>query len=630
MSSFLSLSKSLPILLAVAIAPSASLSAQSKEPVAGNAPSVRLETHNGKTMFYLGEPIRLDLIFENDTGTPFMLNTTVYGDLSEKVEITPAKGWFVWQTQSGHDYSTQAKLGDAPVRIPVDLDEGFVFREPGEYRVHVTTARLMSGAILGGSSLPAATTNDVTIELKTMPTDVEASKLATIRSDLVSAGKDRRGDELRQNAMHRLAALQGDEALLEKINLLEAGDEDFRRVYREAFATTHDLQRQLALLTQAWTNPKLTPEYDTPDALYETRLLLTGRNLPGWQMSVMSHPPDDVEKQLGVEHRADMVALLDSMPQRMGEGRTMGAYYLIEFGGLNDAQHARAVDYAIEEFPLMDDTAQHMLLETARPPIRDPRLVPLLRAMLAKNPSDKDVTAALLAMEPTESATWITKSVCAPKGVVLLDTFKEASVDRVPETDTCLSQLLRVAPTDPRAEFEWKQRATQAARFATPAILSALREGWERPEQDSAVLAVLMRDDPTGAVKLLNQETAGNTFNGMLFFETESVYKQIPKEFPPEVLAWLRTKLKSGNNKEASTAAYALSIGGDASDAPRVEERLERLRTQNEGQVAEVQQAEMELASALGTYESKMFLDEARRHQLGQGCMSDQCRLYLH
>jgi hypothetical protein len=65
------------------------------------------------------------------------------------------------------------------------------------------------------------------------------------------------------------------------MRLLEEGDDDFRGVYREAFASTHDLARQLALLEDAWTNPTLIPRYDTPDALNETRTLLAGRNLQG-------------------------------------------------------------------------------------------------------------------------------------------------------------------------------------------------------------------------------------------------------------------------------------------------------------------------------------------------------------
>jgi hypothetical protein len=78
-------------------------------------------------------------------------------------------------------------------------------------------------------------------------------------------------------------------------------------------------------------------------------------------------------------------------------------------------------------------------------------------------------------MVPAESDAWIVKSVCAPKSVVLLDTFKDAPVDRVPEVDACLAPLLGVAPSTTHEEFEWKQRATEAARFAVPAILPALR-----------------------------------------------------------------------------------------------------------------------------------------------------------
>lgn len=626
---FPSLPRALPLLLAVVAAAAPAIPACSQAPATGSVPDVRLEVHDNKTSFYLGEPIRLDLVFENHTGDSFMVNSTVYGDLAEKVEITPKEGWFEWQTQSHHDYGTSANLTDVPVRIPLQLDEGFVFREPGEYRVRVTTARLMHGnGLLESSGLPAATTNEVTLELLAMPPDVEKATLDTIREDLANAGNTRSGHALRRHAMDRLATLQGDEALAEKIKLLEDGNEDFRNVYREAFATTHDLQKQLTLLEQAWADPKRMPQYDTPDALGETRLLLAGRNLRGWQMTTGAQPSDAVGQRLAAEHRADMVALLDSMPQRVGEGRTIGAYYLIEFGGLTDAERARAVDYAVQEFPHMDDTEQHMLLETARPPFRDPRLAPMLRSMLAANPSDKDATVAMLAMAPADATTWIVKSVCAPKDVIPFNTFKDATIDRVSDVDGCLAARLRVPPSGPGEEYAWKQRATLAARFASPAILPAIREGWKSPAEDSAVLAVLMRNDPAGAVALLNKEATAGKLEGMVFYEASNVYSQIQKQFPTEVLAWLRAKLDDGSDKEASTAAYGLSIGGDASDVARVEARLERLR--GEEQSSEMKQAEMELASALGTYESKTFVDAAERHRLGQGCISDQCRLYLH
>ena len=68
-------------------------------------PEVRLEPHDGKTSFQLGEPIRLDLVISNPTGVPMMVNVSDYGDNSDPVEITPKTGWIAWQGQSGHDYA---------------------------------------------------------------------------------------------------------------------------------------------------------------------------------------------------------------------------------------------------------------------------------------------------------------------------------------------------------------------------------------------------------------------------------------------------------------------------------------------------------------------------------------------
>jgi hypothetical protein len=613
--------------------------AQQAAPVA--TPDVRLEAHGGKTDFYLGEPIQLDLVFENHTGLPFQLNGSDYGDLSEKVEITPTTGWLQWQTPSGHDYLSMTNLSGEPIRIPVRLDEGFIFREPGHYQVRVTTSRLRQGPALG-VALPAVTTNEVDLELKAMPASVEADMLRSIRADLANADDTRAGYDLRSHATRRLATLQGNEALAEKIKLLEEGDDDFRSVSREAFASTLDLNHQLALLKDAWTNPALTPPYDAPDALNETRSLLAGRNLEGWKMGLPNRSHDAIEQKIDEAHNADMAALLDSMPRRSGEGRAMGAYFLIEFGGLTDTERARAVDYAIEEFPHMDDTEQHMLLETARPPLRDPRMVPMLKSLLAENPGDKDAVASLIAITSTEANPWVVKTICAPQGTVLLDTFKDVHADRLPEVDTCLAAKLRAVPATPREEFEWKQHAEQAARFASPAILPALKEGWKKSTQDSAVLAVLLRDAPSEAIALLNKEHTAAQFDGQLFYESRVVFAQLQQPFPEEVTAWLRERLANGSDKEVAAVAYALSIGGGSSDSTLIEDRLRRLRNEWKGREHEVatanvnqpagqaRQAEMELVSALGSFDSHTKVDAAYRPDLGAGCMSDMCRFYMH
>ncbi len=147
---------------------------------------------------------------------------------------------------------------------------------------------------------------------------------------------------MRKAAVTRLAALQGNVALKEKVKLLIAGQQDFRSVAIEAWATTQDLKHQLQMIEAARHDPQIAPAYDMPDAMDETRRLLAGLSLSGWHMSVASQKPDAVEQQLAQAHQQDMVDLLHSMSQRTGENRRDAAYYLVELSGLPAADQARA------------------------------------------------------------------------------------------------------------------------------------------------------------------------------------------------------------------------------------------------------------------------------------------------
>lgn len=75
-------------LLVSTLAIAASLHAQTTP-----QPEVRLEPHDGKVGFQIGEPIRLDLVISNPTGAPMLVNATDYGDNSDPVEISPKTGW---------------------------------------------------------------------------------------------------------------------------------------------------------------------------------------------------------------------------------------------------------------------------------------------------------------------------------------------------------------------------------------------------------------------------------------------------------------------------------------------------------------------------------------------------------
>jgi len=356
---------------------------------AGSEPEVQLEARDGKTQFYVGDRIELELVFRNTTPDSYALNITDYGDIADEVEITPASGWTQWQGQSAHDYEGVTSLGSADLRVPIVLNQGFVFREPGHYEIRVKTKRLR----LGGDRL--VTTNAVGIDLVPMHADVELEQVKSLMSVIGSAWTDTQGySKARREAVERLAALQGDVALIAKVRLILAEDLEMRRVTREALASTRNLPLQLSLLEDAWRDPTISPVYDMPAALQETRALMRGQTLPGWVMFGSAPEPLAAE-----EHQADMEDLLRSLPLRTGQNRADAAYYLMMDRTLPAADLAVAKPVALAEFARMNDMQQHMLLEAAWPAIRDVSLTSALRAMLDRSPTDKDAIERLDELE---------------------------------------------------------------------------------------------------------------------------------------------------------------------------------------------------------------------------------------
>ena len=609
-------------------------------------PEVRLEPHNGKTSFQIGEPIRLDLVISNPSDVPMMVNATDYGDNSDPVEITPKTGWIAWQGQSGHDYASMNQLGTQPVRIPIRVDQVAIFRMPGHYEVRATENRVQVGGDLTHLSQGTAlTTNAVGLDLEAMPESREAEIVRGVKSDLANAANDRLGARLREAAVRRLAALQGNIALQEKVKLLIAEQDDFRSVASQAWATTIDLKRQLELIEAAWRNPQIDPAYDMPSAMDETRRLIAGLPLRGWQMVVAPQKPNAVEQQLSNAHRQDMIDLLNSMPQRTGESRRDAAYYLVEFGGLPEADQARARNYAVEEFAGMDDVGQHMLLETARPPLRDSRLLPTLRALLDHAPADKDALAAYLDLAPDEAAPYVIRSICAPGGPPLIDTFQKVKEDRLPQVDACLLPLFQeqtsgtsttTAITKPKntgqANFMWKQRVTLAARFGSPTLLPSIENSGTQQlvtnPNDSgisgALLAAEIRDDPKAALVRLQK----GTHPTLSWYETNKVFESAQRPFPPLIEGWLRNQVQTANDDGAAQAAYELSIAGTADDRTIIEQRLANLRLRAAASSSEKpSMVEANLVSSL--FQAKAWvLTPEDRAAVTQGCLTDGCRAY--
>jgi len=292
---------------------------------AESSPTVRLEPHDGKTQFLLGEEIQLDLVFQNNGTASIPLNNIDYGDIAEKVDITPATGWFQWRGRSGHDYLSNTPLTNKEIRIPIHLNQGFVFREAGHYDITVTTNRLHS----------AMTTNTIGIDLAPMSPDAEQTLVRTLVAEISSTTPDNcycrthMDDTPRKQAIRHLAALQGDDALQAKVNLILEQDEDMRGEAPEALASTRNLALELKLLEAAWADPHHDPVYDLPHELQQVRALLRGQGEPGWGLSGPAIKPTPDSITIARDHAADMDILIHSLPVRNGQSRADAAYQLL-------------------------------------------------------------------------------------------------------------------------------------------------------------------------------------------------------------------------------------------------------------------------------------------------------------
>ena len=126
---------------------------------------LKFGTAGGRTGFHIGEAIRVTLDFDVQAPGRSGFNRSSTAPLRpqapDQFHATPAAGWvdpladLTW-TMDGTVPSTgswgSAQL-DAlhPVHIERDLNEFIVFREPGRYMVHVTSARV---AAAGSRSPP--------------------------------------------------------------------------------------------------------------------------------------------------------------------------------------------------------------------------------------------------------------------------------------------------------------------------------------------------------------------------------------------------------------------------------------------------------------------------------------------
>lgn len=593
---------------------------------------VRLESENGRTQFKLGEPIKLELVFTSRT-KGFFVNTTDYGDMAELVNVTPADGWFRAHGQSGHDYSSSVPLGDEPIRIPVLINQGIIFQKPGRFEISVTTSRLGT----------PRTTNTLSIEIVAADEREEAELVRSLSSQISTTnGKSRHA------AADQLAFLGGDEAVRAKIFWLAKGNggNSVQREMIDGLASSRNLELQLELLQAAWRDVRHVPDSSLLSAMQQTRAFMRKQTLPGWQMAIMPGT-DPASKLVNEERQHDVSEIVETLPQRTGINRRDTAYFLMEYSGLSKDDEAKVRPVVIEEFKRMDPLAQAVLLETRWKNISDPLLLPDLETMLdpANGPRyDGIAVERLIELSPDVAKPYAVREICDPKSGVQMKQIQDLPEEVLPEVDACLTEQLR-ALTSGANNLHRLWKADIAARFGSEAMLPAMKEiyearkSWNEPSDDSPFLAYFLRYSTKEAIGWIDALGA-NSSSG--FFEIDNVFAARKARFPKELDTWLRLKLEKGADREAEWATYQLSRFGEADDKLLVEKRLEGLRKEWAGREAEMDAAqnaepaakaralEADLVSSLIGTDKVWSLTANEKEILLQGCMTSQCKRYIH
>lgn len=620
-------------------------SAAAQEPNPVSQAEVRLEAKDGRTHFQLGDLITLELVFSNPGYVPTpepqkltpiqramhllpgqqTVNSSDYGDLADAITISPADGWFQWQGESGHDYVSTMPLDATGIRVPLVLNQGYVFREPGHYEIAVTTRRMGPVPI---------TTNAIGIDIEARPVADESALVKEL--DAAVAKKETAGttsapcscgDE--NEDAERLAYLTGDDAARAKVKWLLGSDQDIATIMTKGLAATKNQALQLELLRAAWASPEHAPDGTLQFALKRAEAFARGQMEPGFVMRGPVQEQNATNRALEAEYRDDLDRVIATLPQRTGDVRRDTAYYLMEDNPLSADELARVRPVVLEEFPHMEPMAQSMLIETKWNAIKDPSLAPYLEAMIESKANLMDAATAvqrLVEIDATEAKPYVIDMICRSERGLLLNKLNGVKEDRLPEVDECLTALLAKGERREH-DFDWEQAAQRAARFATPAILPQVKAAWTNASQDPSMLALLMRDAPKEAVALLAREPKID------WYPANNVYEGLDGKFPPEVLAWLR------DPSAPRSAAYELAQFGEPQDRVLLEQRLDDLRGQWLGREAELKDAqvntpaysakseEQELVSSLLGAKAWTLTGEEKL-RITDGCMSDWCHGY--
>ncbi len=283
-------------------------------------PAVRLEPHEGKTQFLLGDPIRLDLVFtRQEPGYAVNVSPYTYLPIPDQVDVRPAEGWSRSRRPVAEGLmDTPVPAESEPVRVPVLLNRLITFKQPGRYTVTVKTERLIPPGMMNAAPQDALITNPTEIKVRLRSEAEESAMVRKLYPELAGGRKEvqrpkvaniellppeqlvqlmnelvAKEEKARSNRLEmawELAFLPGDDAMRARVALIAAykdngGGDPIEPLMVQGLPSSRDLKLQAQLLDAAWRDPSRVPTELLGTALRQGRELLIGPTVAETQIS---------------------------------------------------------------------------------------------------------------------------------------------------------------------------------------------------------------------------------------------------------------------------------------------------------------------------------------------------------
>jgi hypothetical protein len=619
---------------------------------AGAAVRVKLSLADNKTVYRIGEPIKLVMEFTADSDG-YQVDTMPdrWEPTSDAISVAPDTGVYHWldEYMEGRQYMRDvislAKLSASPTRVELILNDSLRFDRPGKYSVKVKTRRVSQVSSSQGYNPPLAlTTNEVNFEVQPMSVADEEPEVKRL-SDLLDT---ERGWQAEERITQELSFLTGDASSREKVRRFlnsEGRSGNYGQHITFGLFIARNRALVLQLLESAMRDPKIPVTSQLLIIAGKLRLMQEKGGATAKQAALAGNLSTAADQRLMEIQDAYVTELAAGLGRRAGKSQTTTAITIFTYLPKEQQPPAaillsEARRIILQQFDTLHPFDQEYLLRMYWETLRDPSLVPALKKMLSytavasKNIHDSALKR-LIEIAPDEARPYVISEIRDPTSLVELEVLGSLSDKSLPEVDDALlEQIRRYASSKTSFDSVYlKQKTSLAVRYATISIYADLMQiyrsaGAKLPlDSRAALLAYFARYNEPEALPLVEQTLEalepGQDFNFLPEF-TRLYYSD-------EIGTLLVKRLESNEPQTASTAAYLLSLHGRTGDVKVIEARLERWRKEwgNRAEEADTNLqgiVERELIMALISGKAAWKLSPERVKELRQSCITRLCR----